>query len=134
MHIRWIGCLVGMTLALSGCLPERDGLDISPEAVARREAEETSEVRLSLINRSPEALDVYVRQGGTEFRLGQARSIATSEFVIPESLRGSGTVSIVTETSPGRARLVSPLMSVRRGQTIVLEIASNYRLVSAWVQ
>ena len=59
MHIRWIGCLVGMTLALYGCLPERDGLDISPEAVARREAEETSEVRLSRITRSPAALDGY---------------------------------------------------------------------------
>lgn len=134
MQIRQFGWVVGMTLALFGCLPERDGIDTSPEAVARREAEQDTPLRLSLVNRSPEALDVFVRQGGTEFRLGQARSLATSEFAISESLRGSGSIAIVTETSPGRARLISPILSVRRGQMIVLEISSNYRLVSAWVQ
>lgn len=123
-----------ISLALLACLPKRDGTDISPEAIARREAEQDTQLRLSVINRSANSLDVYVQQGGTEFRVGQGRSLGTSEFVIPESLMGSGTVAIVVEASPGRTRLVSPRMSVRRGQMIVLEIAANYRLVSAWVQ
>ena len=130
----WRSSALVLALALTACIRQPDGVDTSPEAIARREADANAVLRLEVVNRSTYSIDLYIPQGGTEFRIGQARPLATTRQEVPQDLVIAGSVIIVGVTSPGGRRISSSRMTVRRGEKIVFEVMQDLRSSRAFVR
>lgn len=123
-----------VALAIAGCVRSPDGVDTSPEAAMRREAERNAVLSLEVINRSTYAMDLFVPHGSSNVRIGQARPFVTTHHTVPNDLVIGGNVRIIGITSPGGQLISSPTLTVRRGDTIVFEVSSDLRSSRAYVR
>jgi len=130
----WRSSALLLALALPACLRNNDGVDTSPEAAVRREMERSEVLGLEVVNRSTYSIDLYVQQGVSQFRIGEARPLTTTRQVVPDDLVVTGAVTILGIASPGGLRVSSSRLNVQRGQTIVFEISANLRDSRAYLR
>ncbi len=112
--------IVGLLAAGSACARSRGAATDSggPQPTERP-------VRVHVINHYKEAMEILVTGAGTTQRLGLVAVGIERDFVLPQTLVGSGSVAFVAQPSGFGSIVRSDEVRIRPGDVVDFEIATN---------
>ncbi len=120
MNRSWRFLIVGLLVAGSACARSHG---VAPDA-GGPEAPEPP-VRVHVINNYKEAMEIVVAGAGITQRLGMVAAGLSGDFVVPQSIVGSGKVEFRAQPS-GYGQIVrSDPLVIRPGYIVDFEIATN---------
>lgn len=120
MHHGWRVLIVGLLVAGSACA--RNG-GAAPDAGGPEAPERP--VRVHVINNYSEAMEVIVAGAGITQRLGLVAAGLSGDFVVPQSIVGSGKAEFRAQPSGYGQMVRSDQLVIRPGYIVDFEIATN---------
>jgi hypothetical protein len=120
MHRGWRVLIVGLLAAGSACAHRRGAVtDTGGPQPAERP------VRVHVINHYKEGMEVSATGAGIVQRLGLVSPGIDRDFVLPQALVGSGSVTFVAQPSGFGPKVQSEEVRIRPGAVVDFEIMTN---------